>query len=172
MFDKLFKNFNTSIWIVRVFCVLSLFLCNWQTVSGLCLLMGYNSWGFAIVVNLITQIIIVLLFPIIVRGLAKLFRFYNLPFAEYSLVATAFYGLYALAFGLIQIVNFFTPLYSTWINLLGGFLCGTVAYLGFYLFTSKMYFNTATRPRYFKILAIGYVVVMSARTIFLIGGGV
>ena len=82
MFDKLFKNFNTSTWIVRVFCVLSLFLCNWQTVSGLCLLMGYNSWGFAIVLNLITQIIIVVLFPIIVRGLAKLFRFYNLPFAE------------------------------------------------------------------------------------------
>ncbi|MBQ2723026.1 MAG: hypothetical protein IJF72_00030 [Clostridia bacterium] len=172
MIKNLLKDFNKSLWVVRIVCFFGAFLSNWQTVEGLCVLMGLGSWAFVITISAIVAVVTVVLFCLIVNLLVKWFHFYNLPIAEYNLVATAFFALYNVIFGLVQIVNFFTPIFSTWIGIFGGFIIATATFIGFYFFTSKMYFNTASRPRYFKTMAVLYVVVMSMGTLSTIWGGV
>ncbi len=109
--------------------------------------------------GILTAVIFVLLIPFLTNLILNMLRLFNIPRAEYILLVFLFFDIGFLACGLLNVVNFFTPILLTWGGILFPFLVFFGCSLGFYKVTSKLYFNDVTRPYYFKNLAIIFFAV-------------
>ena len=98
--------------------------------------------------------------PIIVSFALSLARIYSVPVGEYGILAVSFFGLGYLLRGLLNIVNFFTPVMLVWGGVIFPFIATLVASVGFYAVTSKLYFNDLTRPYYFRVCVLVFFVAV------------
>lgn len=170
MFNKLRSNYKLSRVLVRIAFVLAYMFCNWQagllaatqTCDLLLYTSGINLTAWCVPIALVAQMLIGAVLMFIVPFLANTFlnasRFYNVPRAEYGLLALLFFTIYYLICGALKSLNLITPLLLVW----GGILFPVLVSLGctvwFYRVTAKLYFNDVTAPFYFRNLAIVYLI--------------
>lgn len=168
MFNKLRSNYKLSNVLVRIAFVLAYMFCNWQagllTTTQTCNVLSYTlgmdltAWcvPIALVSQLIVGAIIMLLVPFLTNTFINVSKFYNVPRAEYSLMAYLFFTVYMFICGALKLVNLVTPFMLIW----GEILFPVIASLGvawwFYRVTVRLYFNDVTAPYYFRNLAILY----------------
>lgn len=99
------------------------------------------------------------LVPFLTRTFLNVSRFYNVPRAEFGLLAHVFVTLYYLVCGALRLINVFTPLLLVWGDVLFPFLTSLGCVIWFYIVTSRLYFNDVTKPFYFRNMAVVYFVI-------------
>ena len=112
----------------------------------------------AIFSSLLIGVVLMFLVPFVAKVFLNFSRLYNVPHAEFALLAQMFFALFYFVSGLLSLVNLFTPLLLTWGEKLFPFIVGTGCVIGFYAVTKKLYFNDVTALYYFRNLAIVYFV--------------
>ena len=169
MFSKLRANYRLSNVLVRIVFVLAYVLYSWQNILATTQLL-LHTYGLmanvsstyvlvmAIFATLLIGVVLMFLVPFIANTFLNFSRFYNIPRAEYSLIAHLFFTLYYLVCGVLSLVHLFTPLLLTWGEKIFPFVTATGCIIGFYAVTKKLYFNDATAKYYFRNLAIVYFV--------------
>ncbi len=161
MLSKFRKNYNAVNVTVKILFVLAFCFANWQSALAATLIyLGQsNVWLAASSLLLMGTALTFLLSPIVgfVLNVAKI---HSVPVAEYCLIAQAFFTLGLFIRGLLNIVNFFTPLFYNWGGALFPFIATLAASLGFYSVTSRLYFNDVTRLYYFKVCTVVFFAVV------------
>ena len=171
MFSKLRSNYRLSNVLARIAFVFAYVLYSWQTsftVAEMTLRETYLAglYGFsasytivlAFLVSAIIGVGLMFVVPFLTRTFLNLSRFYNVPNAEYALLAHVFITLYYLVCGALKLINLFTPLLLVWGDVLFPFIVSLGCVIWFYAVTSKLYFNDVTKPFYFRNMAIVYFV--------------
>ena len=171
MFSKLRSNYKLSNILVRIAFVLAYVLYSWQTSLSVTEMtiaqMSYLGTGnfseaYTLVMSLFVSaslgVGLMFLLPLLARTFLNVSRFYNVPHAEYTLLAHVFFTLYFVVCGALRLVNVFTPLLLVWGEVLFPVVVGTACAIWFYAVTSKLYFNDVTKPFYFRNMAIVYFV--------------
>lgn len=160
MIEKLRRNFNLANVLVRVFVVLTFVFANWQqSLAVTVLVIGSPNLLLGLSVAFVVGVVLSFLLPVLINLLLNWAKIFSVPRAEYCLIGTAFAALGMLICGLLNIVNFFTPLFLVWGSVIFPFVALTVAMLCFYKITSNLYFNDLTRVYYFKLCLIVYAVL-------------
>ncbi len=168
MFNKLRQNYKLSNVLIRIAFVLAYVFYGWQegltSVRLVSMQMsGLFNFGNAATVVLavfsvaIVGLILMFLVPMFTGLFLNMSRFYNVPRAEYGLIAHVFCTIYFVACGAFKMLNLLTPFTLVW-GALFGFVASLGCVIGFYCVTSKLYFNDVTRPYYFRNVAIVYFV--------------
>ncbi len=171
MFAKLRQNYRLSNLLVRIGFVLAYMLYSWQDCItsaklavkqlGGTLAVNFNSSAIitvALTSSFLIGTVLMFLVPFVVGLFLNMSRFYNIPRAEYSLLAELFCIFYYIVCGLFGLINLITPNLAVWVGTLVRFLASTGCVIWFYLITSNLYFNDVTKPYYFRNLAIVYFV--------------
>ena len=170
MFSKLRSNYRLSNLLTRIAFVLAYVFYSWQktlATTELALQM-YNftpnmSSSHTVVVAILSSLlmgaILMFLVPVVANVFLNISRFYNVPRAEYCLIAHLFFTLFYLVCGALNLVNLITPLLLVWGEKLFPFISATGCMIWFYAVTKRLYFNDATAKYYFRNLAILYFVV-------------
>lgn len=155
------KNYKLSGVLSRVFFVVTFMFANWQQgLAATVIATGQSNFWLAFAVVMVTGVAGALLVPIIVSFALSLARIYSVPVGEYGILAVSFFGLGYLLRGLLNIVNFFTPVMLVWGGVIFPFIATLVASVGFYAVTSKLYFNDLTRPYYFRVCVLVFFVAV------------
>ncbi len=119
-----------------------------------------------LLVGIILGVIISLIVPFAINAALNFLRLYNIPRAEYVLIAMVFFDIGLFACGLLNLVNLFTPILLAWGGVIFPVVVSFGCMLGFYKVTANLYFNDVTRPYYFKNLAILYIVMVVIMGVF------
>ncbi len=159
MITALRKNFNLCNILVRILFVIMFVFSHWQLgLTATLQVLGQPNWIFAVLTLTVMGVALMFLLPVLVNFLLGIAKIVSVPFSEYYLFAHLFCSLGFLILGLLNLVNFFTPLLAVWGLKLFPFVASLVASILFYATTSKLYFNDVTRPHYFKMCAISFLV--------------
>ena len=171
MFSKLRSNYRLSNVLVRIAFVLAYVLYSWQTsltvaqttmreMSGMGLYGISESYTMIVAFFASASLGVGLMFlvPFLARTFLNVSHFYNVPRAEYSLLAHVFITFYYLVCGALRLINLFTPLLLVWGDVLFPIVTSLGCVIWFYAVTSKLYFNDVTKPFYFRNVAIVYLV--------------
>lgn len=167
LFNKLRQNYKLSDVLIRIAFVLAYIFYSWQTcLESVEAVASYGTFNLtdalALATALFTSLIIGIVLMFLVPWLTGLFlntsRFYNVPRAEYALLAHVFCTIYFAACGVLKLINLFTPLLLIWGGVLFPFVVALGCVIWFYHVTSQLYFNELTRPYYFRNVAIVYFV--------------
>ena len=167
LFEKLKTNYQLSNMIVRILFVVGFTFCNWQDLlisvnlvsEGMGLPAGATI-PMVLLSGIFMGLIINLCVPFAVNAILNFSRLYNVPRHEYVLLAMLFFDIGFFACGILNLVNLITPIFMTWGAVLFPLIVSCGCVIGFYKVTSKLYFNVVTRQRYFKGLAIAYLVTV------------
>ena len=170
MFSKFRNNYKLSNVLIRIAFVLAYVLYSWQNILGntQLVLQLYGSalnisYAYALVTACFASaaigVALMFLVPFVAGVFLNFSRLYNVPHAEYGLLAHLFFTLYYLVCALLSLVNLFTPLLLTWGDKLFPFIVATCCLIGFYAVTKKLYFNDTTALYYFRNLVIVYFVL-------------
>lgn len=165
--EKFKTNFQLSNLIVRILFVVGFIFCSWQDllISAQLVLSAVGMSEDAtipvmILGGVLTAVILLLAIPFVINMLLNFLRMYNVPRAEYVLIAMLFMAIGNFACGILNLVNLFTPILITWGSVIFPLIVSLGCMIGFYKVTANLYFNDVTRPHYFKYLAIVYFVVV------------
>lgn len=159
MISALRKNFNLCNVLARILFVVTYVLSHWQLgLAATLQVLGETNWLLAVVTLAVLGTAWMFLLPVLVKFLLNTARIVSVPLSEFTLFAHLFCSLAFVVLGLLNLVNLFTPLLVVWGQKLFPFVAALVASVAFYATTSKLYFNDATRPHYFKMFAIYFLV--------------
>lgn len=167
MFNKLRQNYKLSDALIRIAFVLAYVFYSWQTyLESVETLVIYGAFNFtdalalstALFAALFMGVVLMFLVPWLTSLFLNMFRFYNVPRAEYALLAHMFCTIYFAVCGVLRLINIFTPLLLNWGGVLFPFVVALGCVIWFYHVTSQLYFNDLTRPYYFRYVAIVYFV--------------
>lgn len=168
MLEKLKKNYQLSNVLARTLFVLTYVFANWQAGLSSCMVVeslmgisfGASRLWFALLCSVLAGTLWMFLLPPIANVVLNFLKIYSVPRNEYCLLAHAFFALGYFICGLLNLVNLFTPLFSTWGAVLFPFVSSLVAALAFYKVTAKLYFNDISVVYYFKAFATTYLLVV------------
>ncbi len=167
MITKLRKNFNLCNVLARILFVLTFVFASWQTyLSATVLVMGQATLWLALVTSIVVGVALMFLLPVIANLILNWSRIFSVPRAEYCLLCHIFGTLGFLICGLLNLVNLFTPIFSVWGGVLFPFVSLLICAISFYVTTSKLYFNVATRVYYFKVCLIVFFVLVVILEVF------
>lgn len=170
MIQKLRQNYRLSNTLSILAFVVAYIFCSWQMLIYACnqayLQLGFTfvqgSKGAFVVASIFCGGIIGLVLSILVYYAANIAlnfaHIYNIPRAEYGMLLRLYFALGLALCGVLKIVNYFTPLFLVWGDVLFPFVSLTVIGWLFYKRTADLYFNSATLPNYFKTCIIAYAV--------------
>lgn len=170
LFSKLRQNYRLSNILIRILFVLGYVFYSWQDNLTAAELTKIQLYDMGVILTgsqtLLTALLVAALFGValvfLVPWFAKLFlnasKFYSVPQAEYCLLVHVFFTLYYFVCGALKLVNVFTPILLAWGAVIFPFLVSLGCVIWFYKVTSDLYFNDATRPFYFRNMAILYFV--------------
>lgn len=178
MINKLRSNYKLSNVLVRIFFVLTYMFYSWyNNLNGAFFALQYlNSMGnyalgqqsmlyLALGTSFIGGVILVFLVPIVVNWYLNFSRFYNIPRAEYCLIALLFCTFYFTVCGALNLTHLFTPLLLTWGTVIFPVVVSLGCIIGFYRVTVKLYFNDVTEVYYFRSVAVLYLVITAVVTV-------
>lgn len=167
LINKLKTDYRLSNMIVRILFVVGFVFCSWQDLLMSTTLVASTTSlpsGMIIPTMLLTGIIMgtifTLIIPFVINLLLNFLRIYNVPRHEYVLIALVFFDIGFFACGILNLVNLITPLFVVWGSILFPLIVSLGCMIGFYKVTANMYFNDVTRQRYFKNLAVIYIVLV------------
>lgn len=159
LISKLRSNYRLSNVLIRLAFVLTFTFSTWQaSLAATVIYLGEPSLWMALMSSALLGVILMFLVPFVASTFLNVSRFYNVPRAEYGLLALLFFSLYYLACGALRLVNIFTPTFLTWGEVLFPFFVSLGCVIWFYSVTKKLYFNDVTAVYYFRNLAITYLV--------------
>ena len=169
MFSKLSSNYRLSNILIRIAFVLAYVLYSWQNILATTQLMlsmyesvlsvSYTYMLLTVIfATLLIGVVLMFLVPFVVKLFLNYSHIYNVPRAEFTLLAHLFITIFYLACALLSLVHLLTPLFLTWGEKLIPFIVATGCIIWFYFVTKKLYFNDATALYYFRNLAIVYFV--------------
>ncbi len=170
MINKLRQNYQLSNVLIRMAFVLTYVFYAWhEYIASAYVVSNLNGVtvalndsvivATAILASLLLGIVLMFLVPVVTNLFLNTSRFYNVPRAEYALLAHSFCTLYFLFCGVLKLTYFVTPLLYNWGGVLFPFFTSLGCLIWFYHVTSKLYFNDLTRPYYFRNMAIVYFVL-------------
>lgn len=158
MISALRKNFKLCNVLVRILFVITYVLANWQVgLTATLQVLGETNWLLAAVVLVVLGTVFMFLLPLVVSMFLGIAKIVSLPIAEYNFFAHLFCSVGFAILALLNLVNLFTPLMVVWGLYLFPFVATLVAAICFYAVTSKLYFNDATRPHYFKTFSLFFL---------------
>lgn len=167
LINKLKTDYRLSNMIVRILFVVGFVFCSWQDLLMSTTLVASTTSlpsGMIIPTMLLTGIIMgtifTLIIPFAINIVLNFLRIYNVPRHEYVLIALVFFDIGFFACGILNLVNLITPLFVVWGSILFPLIVSLGCMIGFYKVTANMYFNDVTRQRYFKNLAVIYIVLV------------
>lgn len=166
MINKLRANYNLSKVLIRISFVLAYVLYSWQSGLAVASLMLQQTTGssYNLLVALLASALLgtglMFLVPLLSNVFLNYSRFYNVPRAEYTLLAHLFFTVYFFACGLLRLINLVTPLLLVWGEILFPVLVSVGCVIWFYHVTANLYFNDQTKPYYFRGLALTYIVLI------------
>ena len=173
MFKKLRANYQLSNVLIRILFVLAYVLYSWQTSLAVTTLMigerfagQYNLW-LALLSSVLLGVIIMFLVPIVTNIILSSSHFYTVPRSEYALLAHLFLTIYFAICGALKLINLITPLLIVWGDILFPVLVSLGCVIWFYSVTAKLYFNDATKPYYFRTLALTYLILIVVAEVLL-----
>jgi hypothetical protein len=155
MIAKIRNNYMLSNLLSKALLVCTYIFANWKIVAGtLTAMLGSASWAMILFVSTNSAAITVVLAHFLPKLYLSLAKIHSVPHSEFSLLATLAWTAYNLLVGLLNLILLAAPTFLVW----GAVIFPVVSVLAsgvvFYVVTSKLYFNDATRPHYFKTLAI------------------
>ena len=178
MINKLRSNYKLSNALIRVLFVLTYVFYSWHKnlSAALVAIQLINSMGeyaiaesyklwLALTSSLFSGVILVLIVPFVVNLYLKFSRFYNVPQAEYTLIALLFCTLYFVVCGALNLIHLVTPLLLIWGNIVFPVIVSLGCIIWFYRVTVKLYFNDVTELYYFRSVAIFYLVITAVVTL-------
>ncbi|MEG2014434.1 MAG: hypothetical protein RR086_01765 [Clostridia bacterium] len=163
MIEKLRKNYQLVNVLSYLCCILFFCLSQWYYLFGQInyIALAFNfvctKWMAILIIVLEGAIITLLLSPIS-SVILNLSRIYFVPRAEFGVLVRLSVTSMFMALSLFNLTFLFSPVVLIWGLLLYKLVLGVGAGIGFYLVTSKLYCNTATKPYYFKVLSIVIIV--------------
>lgn len=169
MFNKLRQNYKLSDLLIRIAFVLAYMFYSWQSCLESVWLVSMQYGALlhftdvsavltALFAGLLMGVVLMFLVPFVTRLFLNYSRFFNVPRAEYALLAHLFCTIYFVICGALRMLNLITPLLLGWGATLFPFVASLCCMIWFYHVTSRLYFNDLTRPYYFRNLAIVYFV--------------
>ncbi len=177
MFNKLRQNYKLSDVLIRIAFVLTYVFYSWQeclaaaqTVSmsyGIAALPETTVIVLALLMSFLIGVVLMFLVPFVTNLFLNSSKFYNVPRAEYALLAHLFCTIYFVVCGALRLVDLFTPVLLVWGGVLFPFVVSLGCVICFYAVTSRLYFNDVTRPYYFRNAAIVYFVAVTVLEVLL-----
>lgn len=171
MFNKLRQNYMLSSVLIQLAFVIAYVFYSWQECIATAQLILSTTNSMLVLVGIFASMLMGIILMFLVPFAAGLFlqasRFYNIPRAEYGLLAQLFCIFYYLLCGAFRLLNLATPLLLNWGQVLFPFAVSLCCVVGFYRVTSQLYFNDVTRPYYFRNMAIVYFVCAVAFEVLL-----
>ncbi len=155
--NKLLKNYNLSLWIVRIVYVLLAAVTQYALMETWVEAYGFSGESLTIVVTLLVSLLDIVLLNWFVGLLLRMHGIFYVPINEYKLLAV-FCGCIAFGIkGLFQLLILVMPYAGLWLTYVGAGIAVTVAMMIFYFITSKQYTNDMTRPHYLRAMLFAYV---------------
>lgn len=159
MIDKLRKNYNASSIIIRLLFVLLYCVANFNTCNSIvAAYMGQQEWYVILLVLVLSAVLVMVILPFVITLLLNIARLYNMPRNEYVLIAYVCMCIQFLCIILGNLLMLALPFMGTWITIIMNFIGIAVAMLVFYIITSKLYFNDATKPYYLRVIVIVFAI--------------
>ncbi len=160
MFKKLASNYNLSNILCKTLFVITFAFCNWQNfMFASNVILENNNVVVAVLSALLSGVVMAFLLPVVTNLFLNVLRLYNVPRAEYALIAQFFCVIGFFLCGLFNAINFFTPILLGWGSVIFPFLVSFCCVFAFYKITAKMYFNDVTVAYYFRAIAVVYLVM-------------
>lgn len=159
MLDKFRQNYNLSKHVVRILFVSGYMFCTWQKyLASTIALLQTTNLPIALFTSALVAFIMSILIPLLAGFLLNWCKFYNVPSAEYGLVALLFCAIGFWVNGLLNLINLFTPVFLVWGRVLFPFVVSTLCALWFFKVTADMYFHDVNLPYYYRYCVIVYFV--------------
>ena len=144
----------------KVLLVCAYVFANWKVFAGaLTYMTGSAYWPTVLFGCSLSGGVIVLFSHFIARLFLRFIKINTVPETEFCFFATLAWTLYCLILGLLNLVYLFAPTFVTWGTAIFPVVATLLSGLAFYVVTSKLYFNNATKAYYFKMLSIAIIVL-------------
>lgn len=156
--NKLLKNYNLSLWIVRIVYVLLSVYTQYALVQYFAEAFGITGEYYVLFASFITALLYLLIFPAFVGLLLNVFRIYFVPVAEFKLLALFCADISLAIVALCKLLILVVPVAGLWLTYIGGVIAITIGMGVFYYITSKNYTNDMTKPYYLRSIIFAYVI--------------
>lgn len=169
MISKLRSNYKLSNVLIRIAFPLAYVLYSWQTSLAVSTVMmagmidvpvsGLYNLFIALMTSAALGVGLMFLTPFIAELFLNISQFYSVPRKEYGLLTMLFFTLFFAICGVLKLINLFTPILLVWGEILFPVLVSLACAISFYCVTAKLYFNTQTKPYYFRNFVVAYVIL-------------
>ena len=160
MIAKLRTNFRQANMLAKVVLVCAYVFANWKNFAGaLTFMTGSASWPMILFGCALSGLIVMLIANFVPKMYLRFAKIYTVPVSEFCLFSTLAWAGYCLVLGTLNLVYLFAPTFLVWGSVIFPVVSVIASGTAFYLVTSKLYFNDATRFYYFKTLAIVVLVL-------------
>lgn len=155
--NKLLKNYNLSLWIVRIVYVALSVLTSYAYAELLLVSYGISGDALVLVTATLSSILTLVLFTWIVGLMVNINRIFFVPINEFKFLAI-FCGCITLSIkGLCMLLILAVPYAGMWLTHMGSAIGITVGMGVFYLITNRLYTNDMTKPYYLRAILFAYV---------------
>ncbi len=154
--NKLLKNYNLSLWIVRIVYVLLSMYTQYTIVQYWAEAFGFGD--YVLIVSFLTALFYVWVFPAFVGMMLNVFKIFFVPVAEFKLLALFCADICLAIVALFKLLMLVVPVAGLWLTYIGAVVAITIGVGVFYYITSTHYTNDMTKPYYLRAMIFAYVI--------------
>lgn len=155
--NKLLKNYNLSLWIVRIVYVVLMMYTQYTLVQYWADAFGFSGY-YVLLMSLLIALLYMWIFPAFVGMLLNVFKIFFVPVAEFKLLALFCADICLAIVALCKLLVLVVPVAGLWLTYIGAVIAITVGMGVFYYITSKNYTNDMNKPYYLRAIIFAYVI--------------